>query len=108
MKDDECSAFTRGKIVAICEAMLNEEIGIIAGCRRLHRLGFWFCETHDEQLVSHDEDFLTFVAIDYKTNHLPVDSERGNWSDEALERKDKEIANAEALYKDDVLAACRK
>jgi hypothetical protein len=38
MKNEEKAAFIRGKIVAICEAILNDEIGIIAGSRTLNRL----------------------------------------------------------------------
>ena len=49
-----------------------------------------------------------FDVVDSETDHLPVDIERRNWSAEALERKDAEIAEAEALFKDDVIAACRK
>jgi len=94
--------FIRGKIVAICEAVLNEEIGIIAGSRRLKNLGY-------ELGLYRDEDFMTFVAIDSETDHLPVDSERRNWSVESLGRKDEEIAECEAsVYKDYVLTACRK
>jgi hypothetical protein len=107
MRNETYSAFIRGKIVAICEAMLNEEIGVIAGSRRLRWLD---AELLNKEVgcFEHDEDFLTFAAIDSETDHLPVDSERRNWSVEALERKNKEIAKAEAFYKDDALAACRK
>jgi hypothetical protein len=93
--------FLRGKIVAICEAVLREEIGVIAASRRLSRFGL-------ELFDGHDEDFEPFDAIDSETDRLPVDSERANWSVEALKRKDKEIARAEALYKDDAFVACRK
>jgi hypothetical protein len=101
MRNEEFAAFTRGKIVAICEAVLKEEIGVIAGSRRLKSLGYELCGDHDE-------DFLVFVAIDSETDHLPVDQDRRNWGAEALERKDTEIAEAEALYKDEAFAACRK
>ena len=101
MKNQEHSIFIRGKVVAICEAMLREEIGIIASSGRLTGLGF-------ELFDDHDEDFLTFVAIDSETDHLPVDFERQNWSVEALERKDKEIADYEANAKVDAFEACRK
>jgi hypothetical protein len=101
MRDEEHSTFIRGKIIAICEAMLKEEIRIIAGSRRLKSLGYELCGDHDE-------DFLTFVAIDSETDSFPVDWERRNWSVEALERKDKEIAEAEAFYQNDAFAACRK
>jgi hypothetical protein len=100
MMNEEHSAFIRGKIVAICEAILKEEIGIIAGSRWLKSLGYELCGDHDE-------DFLTFVAIDSETDHLPVDLERRNWSVDALERKDKEIAEYEASARDDALVACK-
>ena len=49
--------YLRGKIVAICEAVLAEEMGIIAACRRLSALGLELSE-------GHDEDFITFDAVD--------------------------------------------
>jgi hypothetical protein len=93
--------YLRGKIVAICEATLGEEIGIIAASRRLSALGL-------ELFDGHHEDFITFRGVDSETDHLPVDKERKNWDAEALKRKDAEIAKAEAFYKDEVFAACRK
>jgi hypothetical protein len=93
--------YIRGKIVAICEATLDEEIGIIAASRRLSALGW-------ELFEGRHEDFITFDAVDSETDDLPVDKERKNWSAEALNRKDAEIAQVEALYKNNVIAACRK
>lgn len=93
--------YIRGKIVAICEAVLAEKIGIIAASRTLSALGL-------ELFDGHDEDFSMFDVVDTETDHLPVDKERRNWSAEALERKDAEIAEAEASYQDDVFAACKK
>ena len=106
MKDKEYyrqieNYYIRGKIVAICEAVLADEIGIIAASRRLSALGL-------ELFDRHDEDFRIFDAVDTETDHLPVDIERRNWSAEALKRKDTEIAKAEAFYKGDVIEACRK
>jgi hypothetical protein len=101
LRNEESTAFISGKIVAICEAVLKQEIGLIAGSRRLKSLG-------QELFCDHDEDFIRLVAIDSETDHLPVDWERSNWSAEALERKDKEIAAAVELYQDEVFAACRK
>ena len=99
MKNEEY--YIRGKIVAICEAVLAEEIGIIAASRYLSALGLKLFD-------GHHEDFNTFRGVDSETDHLPVDIERKNWGAEALKRKDEEIAEAEALYKNDVIAACRK
>ena len=99
MKNEEC--YLRGKIVAICEAALAEEIGTIAASRRLSALGL-------ELFDGRHEDFIIFDAVDSETDDLPVDTERKNWTAEALERKDVEIAQAEAMYKSDVIAACRR
>lgn len=107
MRNEEYEIFIRGKIIAICEAILNEEIGVIAGSRilcgleheLLHREVGWF---------QNDEDFIEFISINSQTDHLPVDYERRNWSAEALKRKDEEIAKAEASHKEDAFEACRK
>ena len=93
--------YLRGKIVAVCEAALAEEIGIIAASRRLSALG-------RELFEARHEDFIMFDAVDTETDHLPVDKERKNWSAEALKRKDEQIAQAEAFYGPDVIAACKK
>jgi hypothetical protein len=101
MLNEESSAFIPGKIIAVCEAILNEKIGVIDGSRMLKSLGFELC-------CVHDEDFMAFVGIDSETDHLLVDCERRNWSAEALGRKDKEIAEAEAFYKDMAFEACKR
>ena len=93
--------FTRGKIVAICESVLAEEVGVIAASRKLIGLGLTLFDTHDK-------DFVIFNAIASETDGLPVDKERHNWSVEALARKDKEIAHAETLYQEVAFEACRK
>lgn len=99
---NEYTAFFHGKVIAICEAIKSEKIGIIAGSRTLVSLHF---ELFDDKK---DEDFLQFLAIDSETDHLPVDWERKNWSKEALERKDKEIEEYELFYKNAVFSACDK
>lgn len=93
--------FIRGKIVAICQAVLAEEMGVIAASRRLSALGLQLFDGRDEA-------FETFDAIDSETEHLPVDIERRNWGALALKTKDKEIAECEARYKKDAFIACKK
>jgi hypothetical protein len=106
MMNETLSTFVRGKIVAICQAILNEEIGVIAGSRILNRLEFELIDYPRGQF-DRDDDFTPFVAIDSQTDHLPVDHERANWSAEALVRKDQEIAESEALFKETAFAACQ-
>lgn len=55
--------FIRGQIMAICESVLAEEIGVIAGSRRLNRLGL-------QLYGARDSDFITFVGVDSETDHL--------------------------------------
>jgi len=105
--DEETSIFVRGKIIAICQAILKREIGVIAGSRIIDGLEFELMD-YGFGSFSRDKDFLPFVAINSETDHLPVDRERSNWSEEALERKDKEIAVAEAIYKESAFEACKK
>jgi hypothetical protein len=104
--NNEASIFVRGKIVAICQALLNEEIGIIAASRIIDGLEFELMQ-HGSRYYHRDEDFVPFVAINSETDHLPVDRERSNWSSEALIRTDLEIANAEAKYKESAIEACK-
>lgn len=101
MKNEKYTIFLQGKVIAICEVILSEEIGIISGSRKLKGLS---------RLISddHDEDFMIFIAVDSETDHLPVDWERKNWSIEALQRKDLEIEEYEKDFKEIVFSACKK
>jgi hypothetical protein len=62
MINEEHFAFICGKIVAICEAMLKEEIGVIAGSRRLHWLQYELAPDKRGD-VACDDDFTMFVGI---------------------------------------------
>ena len=104
---NDTSLFVRGKIVAVCHAIVNEEIGVIAGSRILDSLEFELMQ-YGPGFFDRDADFMPFVAINSETDHLPVDRERKNWSEEALQRKDQEIAEAETLYKEQAFEGCRR
>ena len=105
---DERSAYLRRKIVAICEAILREEMGAIPGSRILNKLELDLLHHDTFGSFDRDDDFLTFIGINSETDHLPVDLERHNWSTEALERKDQEIAEAEQWAKELAFPACKK
>jgi hypothetical protein len=102
---DESLILTCGKIIAIAQAILDEEIGIIAGSRKLSDYGSSLYMVEFENL---DKEYFTpFVAVASDTMHLPVDWERKNWSEEALLGKDIEIAEFEADVRDKIFEACR-
>jgi hypothetical protein len=48
---------------------------------------------------------LTFAGIDSETDTLPIAGVRKEWNLEALERKDREIAEAEQFYRDSAMNA---
>jgi hypothetical protein len=86
---------------ALARAMLEGREGVLAGARRMHVLLF--------QLSMDDEPVRrAFTAILSETDHLPVGPERKHWAAHALELKDREIAQAEAHFRDLALGACRE
>jgi hypothetical protein len=105
---EQRSVYLRGKIVAICEAILREEMGAIAGSRVLNKLEIELLHHATFGWFTGDEDFLVFVAIDSETDHLPVDFERHNWSTESLQQKDQEVIKAEQWAKEFAFPACKK
>lgn len=100
-------AYVRGKIVAICFAILRQEMGAIAGARILSQLRFELLPEDMTGHISTDADFNPFAAIDSETDGLPVDWERRNWSAEALEEKDREILEAERWAREIAIPACK-
>ena len=91
----------RGNLVKTAKAVLHGEIGVILGSRKIQSYRF-------DLASDFDPDFMLFVAVDSETDHLPVDEERANWSFEALARKDVEISEVEAFWKQDIMVACQK
>jgi hypothetical protein len=104
LSEDEYLVYTRGKIVAVAQAILDGEIGVIAGSRKLcdYRAGMY--RIADGYLDV--EYFTTFESLASETDHLPVDWERKNWSDEALKKKDVEIAEFDVKAKERIFEAC--
>jgi hypothetical protein len=92
----------RAKIVEVAQAMLDGALGIIEGSRRLNDLR--------EALGIHhlDEDFVGFVAIDSETDALPIGDVRKLWNEQRLVEKDREVQEAERLYRAGALEDCRK
>ncbi len=87
--------------LAVAQDMLDGKKGVIEGARLLVNLRPGV--TRDE----FDPYFLPFVAIASETDGLPVGEERKLWADYALEKKDKEIRQAEDSFREEALTACR-
>jgi len=50
-----------------------------------------------EGAIANETDLLLIIGIDSEADHLPVGDVRKLWASDALQRKDEEIARAEAL-----------
>ena len=100
-RNENYPMFLRGKIVAVCELLLKEKLGVIAGSRELVALG-------SELFDKHDEDFLPFVAIDSETDHLPAESVRPLCASAWLNRCDLELEEVERVHGSSIRAACER
>ena len=101
MNSDEYDPLLVEDLLNTAEAVLKGQVGIIIGSRKL--------QSYRHELAGDlDEDFLPFIGVDSMTDHLPVDEERQNWSREALQRKDKEIKEAEDFYREMIFESSRK
>ena len=56
--------------------------------------------------ITNEADRLLIIGIESETDHLPIGEVRKLWAPDALQRKDPEIARAEALWKAEFLDVC--
>ena len=68
----------------IAMAILNGDLEMIEGCRKLTR------QLSDAGLRS-DPDALVIIAVESETDHFPIGAERDNWDPSALALKDAEL-----------------
>jgi hypothetical protein len=101
MNHDETTR-ARQAAVECAIAVLDGQLGVLEGCKRLTDLGHALVQN-----LWDDEDFLLFGGIADESDALPTGTERQYWSVEALEREDREIARYEGIVRDQVHAACR-
>ena len=92
-------------IKSVCEKALtiiasyeSGTIGIVDASRVLaatcHELG-----------LSRKEPFITFIAVESDTHHLPGSDQRVLWSQRGLAKVDMEISELEGHYRDEMIAA---
>lgn len=71
----------------------------------VHRLAFLRFKASK---LDHDPDFMLFVAIASESDHFPPHAIRDQCSQVWLERCDNEARELEALYQQQVRAACEQ
>ena len=101
LKEESETQAARAEAVNIARRVLGGEVSILVAARELVGLRF---AASDER----DPDFLTFVAIDSETDHLPIGQEREYWAPDALAEKDVEIAKVEEWAREIGAAACKR
>jgi hypothetical protein len=89
------------QVVDVCEAMLQEEIDLIRGARKL--TGF-----HNQLFVQIDDDFLPIINFEAQTDEMPIGDQRQYYSEQFLTKMDKQFAEFEAKVKQEIFDACRK
>ncbi len=93
-------ATVRERVVATARSMVDGSFSFLEGARTLSAL------RHDAAVREDDSDFMTFVAIDSETDDLPIGAIRQHWSQEALDKLDPEIKEAEEWARKVGLEAC--
>ncbi len=81
-------SLARREAASIARRVLEDEFDPILATRQLGRLRRSVAVDND------DPDFTTFLVIDSETDALPVDSDRHQWSPEALSRLAIEVVDA--------------
>jgi hypothetical protein len=91
----------KSQILSLAKQLLTGQLGVIAAARELSPL-------RHEVETELAEVLVAFTAIDSETAALPIGEVRQHWSPEALERKDREITEAEQYYRDTAIEAATR
>jgi hypothetical protein len=91
----------KARALEIANGVLANQVGIIEGARELAHLRW---QVTDDEF---DPDFIPFIAVDSETDAFPIGKERAYWASSVLVEKDREIKQADDLYREKILAACR-
>jgi|ERR1700722_6302862 hypothetical protein len=86
------------EILGTAKQLIAGRLGVIAASRELSRFRY----DVEPQIA---KVLLTFAGIDSETDTLPIGEVRKEWSRESLDRKDKEIKEAELIYRDSAMSA---
>lgn len=92
----------RAKLVTLAEKMLAGELSFFEGAAQIIEIRKLI-----EDVPDHDPDFDVFTLICSETDHLPLQSQRGAWSAEALARLESEFSLTESWARSFAPAACR-
>lgn len=87
------------KVVAVARSIVTYQIGLPAGCIRMHRTLSWLAP-YETGLPGVFDEYLKAVR------HLPISSERLSWDRRTLQERDKLLEVANQRFRDQVFDAC--
>jgi hypothetical protein len=91
----------RAELVTVAEAMLNGELQLIEGCRRI-------CSLRHSVGDPENAAFLPIRGIESETDHFPLGEMRKQCAPEYLARADENMNRYLTDASKDILAACRE
>lgn len=91
----------RAEIIALANSMLNDEINLIEGARKLCALRFVSGDPENEV-------FMPIRAVESETDHFPFGELRSRFAPDYLQRLDIEMDNYIKSAREDILNACRE
>ena len=98
MSDSQYRAKVEAQVLSLAKQLLAGRLGVITAARKLSCFRYDF----DPDLST---PLTVFIGIASETDDLPVGEVRQYWAANALERKDREIAEAERFYRDSAIEA---
>lgn len=93
----------RREVFRLARAILDGSVGIISGAREIADVHLYSGHTGQEI----DADYIFFVNLSRKTDHLPLGDVRMNWGAAALLRVDAEIREIEDSNRETAIQAAR-
>ncbi|MHC5831030.1 MAG: hypothetical protein ACYT04_87495, partial [Nostoc sp.] len=91
----------KAKIIEVAKKIINQEIDLLYGCRKLVYL--------KRELKEPQKAFFVLRGIDSETDIFPISQpEIKLWNPNALSRLDKEKNEYISLVKEEMIEACRK
>jgi hypothetical protein len=95
----EYVAAQRAEAVRVAREALAGNLSVLEAVRMIVR--------RDLEVEEDDPDISLLESIEDQTEELPIGAERQNWLPEALERKAREVADAEEWAKNSAIDALR-
>ena len=90
------------RAIQIARSVLSGQLTAIEACWLLCPI------VHQAPGMVTEADYKLIIGVESETDHLPIGRLREQWHPDFLEEKDREIARCEALWGEQIRAACER